>query len=371
MKKSLISVALVLSFASALFGFEWGGMIDNATVAQTSDFKDVSLIQSNGIHLNLTSSLNKDKTLRFATEAMYKYNLNIEDKEGTLTNIVDLSLLKLSGNWNINGASLSMNLGRFNYSDKTGFAFGQTSDGLNVNYVSRNWSVGAYAGYTGLVNRFTTPMTDQLEEQKMAQLYDLSYGYVPLMIDFTLTNVGGNVIGIQGEYFLDITNKKDKAYGSLFVKGPLGSVGTYYAAATVGTNKFNDIMLRANMNFQFVFGNSLMLGIGADYSSGNSTLAPFTSITLRPLHFMIDGIDGIIPRLSLTYAIDNFVVAVTEKVVMTIPSSFELNGVDSNVSLVYNLFSDLQLGTSINAYTDFGSKDNNKFNVSVNAGFTF
>lgn len=371
MKKSIISIALVLSFASALFGFEWGGVIDNATYAQTADFKEVQLNQSNGIHLNFTSGLTKDKSLRIAAEGMYKYNLAIEGKEGVLTNIVDLSLLKLSGNWVINGASLSLNAGRFNHSDKTGFVFAQTSDGVNVNYASRNWSIGAYAGYTGLVNRFTTPMVDQLEEQKMAQLYDLSYGYVPLMLDFTLTNVGGNTIGIQGEYFLDITNKNDKAYGSFFVKGPLSTIGSYFAAATLGTNKFNDLMLRANMNFQFIFGQNLMLAFGADYSSGNSTLASFTGISLRPLHFMINGVDGIVPRISCTYAIDNLVVAVTEKVVMTIPESFELNGVDSNVSVVYNLFSDLQVSSSLNAYTDFASKDNNKFSVSVNANFAF
>lgn len=372
MKKNIVSLVLVFGVATALFGLEWGGVINNSTLGTTSDFKDFSINQSNGIHLNLTSAITKDKSLRFATEGYYKYTLAFENDESKLTHIVDLSLLKLSGNWNINGSVLTLNVGRFNFFDKTGFVFGQQSDGVNINYTGRNWSLGAYAGYTGLLNRFTTPMYDnEYVEQKMAHLYDLSYGYVPLMLDFTLTNVGGNVIGMQGQYYLDLTNKVDKAYGSLFVKGPIGNICSYYVAGVVGSNNFKDLMVRANVNLQFVLGSNYMFSVGADYSSGNDKISPFKGITIKTVHSAVEGIDSIVPRISFTYANEKCVFNAAEKIVMSMPKEFEFNGLDSNVSFVYNIFSDLQLGSSLNAYTDFNDKDNNKFSVSVNANFVF
>lgn len=376
MKKVLVSFALVISFATSLFAFEWGGLVNNTTSLSTSDFKKETIVinQSNGINLNFSSFLTKDKSLRIAAEAMYKYNLSITDKDKTFKNIVDLNLLKLSGNWNVNGASLSLNLGRYIHSDKTGFVFAQQSDGVNFTVRTANWNMGFYAGYTGLLNRFTVVMPDNLlVKPQMKEFYDFSYAYVPLMLDFTFTNVLRNQIGIQAEYFIDSTkNRNDKAYGSVTVKGPLGTFGSYYVAGTVGTSKFKDVMLRAALDLQFFPARNFIFSIGADYASGfNDVFVPFTTITAKPIHSSVVAVDAIVPKFAAMYSTDNLVLSLSEKLVMTIPESFEVNGLDNSLNFVYNIFSDLQLSTSVGAYLDFKNKENNKYNFGLNANFVF
>lgn len=376
MKKSIISIALVISFATSLFAFEWGGMIDNATSFSTSDFKkeSMTLNQSNGAYLNISSFLTKDKSLRIASEVMYKYTLSITEKDKDFKNIIDLNLLKLAGDWNLNGNLLSLNAGRFIYSDKTGNVFSQKSDGVNITFKTRSWNLGFYGGYTGLLNRYTVMMPDNLFlETKSKQFYDLSYSYIPLMLDFTFTNVARNIIGLQASYFLDVTkNKNHKAYGTVTVKGPLGRIGSYYVAGTVGTAKFKDIMARGTLNLSFMPSSNFIVAVGADYASGyNKIFVPFNSITAKSIHWSVAGVDAIVPKLTATYAANNLAASVTEKLVMTIPDSFELNGIDNNLSIVYNLFSDLQLSTSVSAYIDFKHKENNKYNFGINANFVF
>lgn len=374
MKKSLVSIAIVLSFASALFGFEWSGVVSNNTNVLTPDFKNVGINQSNGIDLSLTANLTKDKSLRFATEAMYKYDLVYADKKTTFINTADLSLLKFSGRWDINGSLLTMGAGRFEYSDKTGFVFGQESDGVSLNYTGRSLSCGFYAGYTGLLNRYTVNMTDNEKvKASLGQVYDLCYAYVPLMLDVAFTNVGGNYIGLQAEYFIDGTVlRADKVYGSIFAKGPLSNFGNYYVAATVGSTNFKNVMLRANLNLSFFIGESFMFGVGADYASGyNKVFSEFTPITMKPIHSTVAGVDAIVPRVMFSYVRDNFVLSVTEKLVTTIPQNFSVDGLDNNISVMYNVFSDLQLSSSISAYIDFDTKTENRYSASLNASFAF
>ena len=121
MKKKIISIivttASILASAAAL---SWGGMIDdNTKLAANNDFSAVVLNQSNGIYLNINSNLNEAATLRFSCEGLYKYelNCNFDADESSLTNILDVDLLKLSGDWTIGQGHLGLALGRFKFCD--------------------------------------------------------------------------------------------------------------------------------------------------------------------------------------------------------------------------------------------------------------
>lgn len=375
MKKFLVSLALVAGFATSLFAFEWGGLITNVTNVATPDFKEFGLNQSNGAYLWCNSFLNESKTLRFSGEALYKYSMPLPaDKKG-FKNIVDLDLLKLTGNWGINGSLLNLNAGRFVYSDKTGNIFDQVSDGVNVSYSTYNWNVGAYAGYTGLLNRFNVFMYSVPDDSKVEQFYDLSYGYVPILVDFTFTNLGDNSLGVQAGYFLDATgNKYDKLFGSLFARGPISGIGNYFVSATVGTIGFDCIMLRASFDLSFFIKQNFLFSIGADYASGdNKVFTTFEGITQLPIHNSLFEAytDAIVPRCTFMFALDKFAISIDEKLVTTIPEKFVVNGLDSTAGIVFNVFSDLKLSAAVNAYTNFVNKDEGNFGASLNAAFAF
>lgn len=376
MKKILVTLVLIAGITTSLFSFEWGGHFNNTTRASTTDFEAVNLNQSNSLSISFSGALTKDKSLRFVTEGLYKYNLGIPVTDTSFVNIIDLPLLKIAGSWGGPGSFLQLNLGRFGFSDKTGQVFSQTSDGINVSYSSYEWIVGMYAGYTGLLNRFNVSMIDnQFVKNNTDQLYDLSYGYVPLMVDFTFTNIGDSSLGMQLQYYLDATeNRNDKAYVNLTSSGPIAGFGTYYIAATLGTTKFENLMLRAALDLSFHAGKNYIFNIGADYVSGkNEVFSPFVGISQLPVHSTIMGIglDSFVPRLSAMFVYNNFIVKLDEKLVMVIPEKIELNGLDSSLSLVYNVFRDLKLSASVNAYTDFRSEELNNFSAGLNVDFTF
>lgn len=376
MKKTLITVCLLLSsFVTSVFALEWGGLVNNVTSVTAPNFKDLSLFQSNGAYLWVKSALNKEKSMSIAAEAMYKYNLTSNEAETNLINIIDLDLLKFSGNWDLTSGYLNVNAGRYIFSDNTGSYFAQNSDGINVVYDTPDWKVGGYVGYTGLQNRFVVVMNDAIEE-KSEQFYDLTYGYVPIMVNYTYKGLGRNSISGQLSYFVDTTvNKLDKAYGSLLVQGMLGKIGTYSFNAVLGTEKFKNVMARSSLDLSFYFGQNIIASFGADYASGqNKMFSIFQPITYTAIHnspSVSGSADVVVPRFTAVFAYDKLAVTLNEKLVMSFPEKFELNGLDSSLNVIYNLFSDLQIGASLNVYADFINTKSNNYSAVVNASFAF
>lgn len=377
MKKILILIALIASVTTSLFAFEWGGMINNNTSISTSTFKDVKGNQSNGISLWFNAPLKEDKSLRVTGEGSYKFNLPINDSSKEFVNILDLSLLKFAGAWGLNGNNIFLNAGRFSYTDRSSQIFSQNSDGLNISYTTYKWSIGLYAGYTGLINRLNVAMLDNLKvTPKSNQLYDLSYGYIPLMLDYCISINGGNAIGLGANYFINTTEKQhDKAYANLTVNGTLANIGTYQVAATVGTENFKNVMMRASLDLSFYAGQFMLISAGVDYTSGkNKTFVPYAPISLLTVHSSPSVLltsDVIVPRVTVVFAKDNFVATLNEKFVTSVADKFTANGLDSNISIVYNALSDVQLGANIIAYTDFTDKQFNNFGVGLNVNFAF
>ena len=324
----------------------------------------------------LKSGLNKKKSLHISTELSYKYNLLISNGTTSFSNIVDLNLLQLSGHWAFGRNNLFVDIGRFPYSDISGSVFSQKSDGLSVRFGNMSWNAGLYAGYTGGLNRFTVGMTDILEP-KMEQFYDLCYGYVPILADFSLSARNNNSFTFQLGYFLDVTTgKNSKEVFEFAANGPLGYIGNYSFNLAASSENFKNLMIYSNFDFSFYLLNNLILSFGADYTSGDhGFLGMFVPVTYKTIHnsqSVIFGADVIVPRLTGIFVIDKLCITANEKVVLSLPKKgFTLNGLDTSISAVYNIFSDLQVSCMLNAYVDLVNKDFNNYNFTLNAGFAF
>ena len=382
MKKILSAAAITFAFTAFASAFTWSGLIDNSTSLSTSDFKKFGLNQSNGIYLSMGSALSASGNVRFATEGMYKYNLNVADLDkgkSNFTNIADLTLLKLYGTWAAGNGSFELNAGRFSYSDLSSVVFSQASDGLNLAYDTSDFRIGCYAGYTGLLNSLNVSMTDAGKTSNK-QFYNLCAGYIPLSLDLSYkTLFDSNVIGLQGIYFLKTDDKlTDKFYVTLSLNGPISTIGSYSIKGTVGSEKFENVMLYGAADFSAYLSSALVVTTGAEYASGNNfdgNVKSFKTITSSSACKMGGGIplSGVFtPKLSAMLVYGKFYGNLTEKVVFAVPGNeMKSQGSDTSCSLIFNVLSDVQIATDISAYVEFNKKEYNYYSATLRASLAF
>ncbi len=382
MKKFIISGILAITFLSSASALTWSGLIDNnSKLSSNHNFSDLNLNQSNGIYLSLASNLNKSGSMRFTAEGLYKYNLAVNLKSGntSFSNIADIDLLKFSGDWNLGGGSLSVNLGRFQYSDFSGVVFSQVSDGAYISFNTLKTKTSIYAGYTGLLNRFNVSMTDTLsiieDKNKDAQWYDFCPMYIPVAADFSYKALfGTNTLGLQGAAFIPLSDKYTlKGYGTIVLSGYLGTIGSYDARFTAGTEKFESLMLNGKLDLNFYLGKSTMLTAGGEYASGKTgDIKPFLTITSRAFGNAPFTNGVIVPKLGLMYASGSFYGCFTERVVLAMPENeVKLEGFDSSLNLIYNLFSDVQIGCDLGAYICTETKESSFYFATLKASLSF
>lgn len=370
MKKLLVASAFAL-LASAAFAFSWSGIIDNNTKVSTSEFKAYTLEQSNGIYLSANSKINNN--MRLAAEGLYKYNLTLTESSKTFSNIADVDLLKLSGLWKVGTSNVALDFGRFSISDISNTVFSQCSDGLNFKYETAKMKVGLYGGYTGFLNSLNVSMVDTLPDTK--DFYSLTAAYIPVGVNFAATTVlGSNVLGAQSFYFKAIsTGLTDKIYGTVSLTGPIKTVGSYSAVVVAGLNDYKNFMLYAKADAAAFIANKGMVSGGVEYASGNNGgLKNFVTITSKPVTCTGIQTSGVIvPKVSAMYVSGGLFASLTEKIVVTMPeNSADFAGVDSTLSVLYNVFSDLQIGFDVLAFTAKESA-NSKYSFTAKATLAF
>ena len=378
MKKIILSMLIAVSCTfSSLAAFSWSGLVDNNTkLSADNDFKLSALKQSNGIYLAVNSHLNDSGNLRFAAEGLYKYTLtSVFDPDDTdFKNIADCDLLKFAGDWALESGTLSLSLGRFKYSDYSGVVFSQTSDGAYINYDSLPVRVSLYAGFTGLLNRLNVSMIEN-EVKEDDQFYALCPKYIPVTADFAYKQLfGNNTLGLQGAFFIPATDDYDmKAYGTLILNGYFGTAGTYDARFTMGTEKFDGVMIDAKLDTNFFAGQYAMLTIGGEYISGaQGDIKPFMTLTTRTIGNTPYYNGLIIPKVAVMFAADKIYASVTERIIVAMPEDEgKLDGFDTAVNIVYNLFSDVQLGCNIGAYICKETKEFSNYSATIKASLAF
>ena len=376
MKKSLSFVFLLISFVlSPLFAVSYGALLDNdSCIASNNDFSQNLLKQSNGIALYLNTPFNNEGTLKFSTEALYRYKLsvNLQTNKNDFNHIVDLDLFKFSGKWNIANAFIQINAGRFLIGDISKIPFLQTSDGIAFGYEARKFKFSAYAGYTGLLNSLNVSMTEK-DFSSEQQFYALCPAYIPL--SFSIVHkafMQNNTLGFEIEHFIPITqNKTSKTYATLLVSGPVSSFGNYSFNAIFGLENKINVMFDTVFDINFFTGNFGVLTAGAEYISGNhGGLKPFITVSERTIgnSSFINGV--ILPKLSYVYTKNNFCAGVTETVVFAVPDeTIKFDGFDTSINLIYNLFSDLQISCDLGAYICTENQSFSNYTASIKARF--
>ena len=72
------------------------------------------------------------------------------------------------------------------------------------------------------------------------------------------------------------------------------------------------------------------------------------------------------------YAAGKMYANITERVLLAMPEDeIKLDGFDTSVNLVYNLFSDVQLGCNIGAYICTETKENSNYSATLKASLAF
>lgn len=369
-----IALSCLLASAAAL---SWGGLVDNNTrFSSNDDFTRLALNQSNGIYFSVNSNLNKNASMRIAAEGLYKYNASFDFKENEtkFKNIADVNLLKFTGNWALGPGALALNLGRFQYQDFSGSVFSQVSDGAYISFDTLDVKASVYAGYTGLLNRLNVSMVDN-ETKDDDQFYALCPKYIPLAADISYKKLFEyHTVGLQAAAFLPLSDDyKMKAYGTLILNGYIGTLGSYDARVTLGTEKFDGLMLDAKLDGTFYASNNLMVTAGGEYVSGaQGDIKPFLTISSRSFGGapVYNGV--IVPKVGVMYVAGKFFASATERIIITMPKDeAKLDGFDTSVNVIYNAFSDLQLGCDIGAYICKETKTNSNYYATVKASLAF
>ena len=377
MKKLLLATIISLTFSLSLSAFAWSGLIDNTTRAtENHDFSVMGLNQGNGIYFSLSHNLSENGSLRLAAEGLYKYSLYCDMKTNKFVfkNIADLDLLKFTGDWTLGKGTLSLNAGRFQYQDYSSAVFSQLSDGLYLSYNALKFKTSLYAGYTGLLNRLDVSMVEN-ESKEEDQFYALCPGYIPVAADFAYKALfGTNTAGLQAACYIPVSEKnKIKGYGTLIMNGYFGTIGSYDARVTVGTEKFENLMLDAKLDTNFYLLSSLLLTLGGEYVSGEQgSIKPFVTLTARSFGCapVYNGV--IVPKAGLLFAAGNFYGSVTERVILTMPKEeVKLAGFDTALSLAWNVFSDVRLACDAGAYICTEKKELSNYYASLKASLAF
>lgn len=369
-----IALSCLLASAAAL---SWGGLVDNNTrFSSNDDFTRLALNQSNGIYFSVNSNLNKNASMRIAAEGLYKYNASFDFKENEtkFKNIADVNLLKFTGNWALGPGALALNLGRFQYQNFSGSVFSQVSDGAYISFDTLDVKASVYAGYTGLLNRLNVSMVDN-ETKDDDQFYALCPKYIPLAADISYKKLFEyHTVGLQAAAFLPLSDDyKMKAYGTLILNGYIGTLASYDARVTLGTEKFDGLMLDAKLDGTFYASNNLMVTAGGEYVSGaQGDIKPFLTISSRSFGGapVYNGV--IVPKVGVMYVAGKFFASATERIIITMPKDeAKLDGFDTSVNVIYNAFSDLQLGCDIGAYICKETKTNSNYYATVKASLAF
>ncbi len=369
MKKLLVSICTLLFILSApLSAFEWGGILKNDTGISTPDFKDITFKQSNALSLWFRAPFG-DSGFSLTGEGLYKYNFTASKAAKNFVNIADITLFKLAGKINAGSGDLTLNAGRFSVSDATGAVFAQSSDGLSLLYSLPVVKLGLYAGYTGLLNGLNVSMTSAPEKNN--KVYNLAYPYVPLGLTIDLPSLFLNQnLTIQGYALFDCGSAKTNLYyANLVLAGPVTNSVFYNISTSLGSANFKNFMNYTGFTLYIFPSQQISLNAGLDYGSAqNGKLAAFTSASFKGA----EAAGNIIPRLGFTYGTDALCIDAAAKFLMAWDGGkYAASGTELNAGLVYNIFSDLQLGFSANAFLDATKAKANRYSANLNLSLAF
>ena len=370
MKKLLISICAIFCFIAApVASVEWGGLFFNDTGASATDFSGVTINQSNGISIWVKAPVG-ETGLAFSTEALYKFNLEVtKGVDPILTHIVDVPLFKVAGDINAGSGVLSLNAGRFYYVDGSTAVLSQVVDGASITYGLPTIKFGGFVGYTGLVNALNVPMS--VAPEKDTKFYNLAYPYLPIGAFIEFPAMGGNQsLEIDAYYLLDLGSAKTNlCYANLVLSGPISNSVYYNIATCLGLMDFKNVMNYSSASLLVFPSESLSLNAGATFGSADQgSLTSFIS----PATTSILAAGKITPKAGLTFTTESMCFDFGGNFVLTYDGSkYAPATTDWNAGFIYNIFSDLQVGLSVNASFDVTGANAHNYNAKLNLSLAF
>lgn len=386
MKKFAFAVSAFVVSATLASAFEWGGKLSNTTSFSDNSIKSLKLEQTDNLNLWIKVPLSKDNSSYFISEAFYEFDYDETDSDPQpITNTLDLNLFKFVINKKFAGNNrISIGAGRFGVSDATYMIFSQVCDGLMFKYSNNKFNATAYGGYTGLLNANSiTLINKEGTNWQMAEngIYRLSAKYVPAGLSFSFPSLFANqTLSVQGWAFFDLNNDNyNRYYGTLSLNGYILKNLFYALNSSFGTVNFETISNLSVLTLTGYFTRTFSMNLSGTYASGNqgklAAFAGFTSMTAtlafdEPQYSSMMKFD-----LSATkiFGKSAYLKGGTAAVFDMNESGCTFNGIQLNVSTMYNLFTDLQIGASFGQYFDLKNDDasNNKTQIALKAVVVF
>lgn len=390
MKKSFIVFCSLFLILSQGFSFEWGGLLNNNSTGvyevknSLNEDADFSFNQKNGLYLWLSNPLSEKGNWKLNSEIAYIANVKPND-EPVFQNIIDLTLLKFSGQLAFKKSSVDVSLGRFVVSDKTGNIFSTTSDGAYLKFNSSIVGLSGYVGYTGLTNLLNSTEIEGYDNEDVVQFYKFQYPLIPLIFSFELPSLFANQnLTFQVLASLNCgnnVNMGNKYFATLALDGPIYSKLFYLLQTTFGTKEFKGIMNYSSVDFMWYPLSFVNINLGVKYTSGkedlNGLFVPFSGVTLVQKSSLDENYlsDCLLPTASIVFYNGPFHSKLEVKCDIDIVDAennlFTVRGYYGSLDTTLNIFSDLQIGFDMNLFVDSVSSQDFMFNATIKAAFAF
>lgn len=278
MKKIVLILVAIMMIALPVTAYDFGGSVDaSATITAAEETTLSPTAKVTG-----WAKVPFDGG-SFATEAYYKLNVG----EDSVSGVVDVSLLKVTFALPIG----TLNVGRYSFSDITSSVFAMTSDGANIAASAGPVKIGAYVGYTGLLNAKTSSLDTDWESDENA-VYAANSKYMLFLANVSAPNfLGGNTFALEGLGALNLNGEEksgvsdgySRFYGTLSAAGPITTT-LYYSASMTGsfltlTEDNTGILAKGSIVAYLPFKSMTVTGKGV-FGSKN-----FQGITANPCAF--------------------------------------------------------------------------------------
>lgn len=372
MKKLIISICTVLCLMAApLASVEWGGLLFNESGASTSDFKEITIKQTDGISLWLKSPLGKDSGFYFSSEILYKFSLDIaKGSDPQFKHIFDLPMLKVTGDLNAGAGLLSLNAGRFYYVDATSAVISQVVDGVALSYTLPTVKLGGFLGYTGLLNSLNVPMA--VNSSNNNEIYNMADPYLPLGVTIEFPSLIGNQsLEFDAYYIQDLGGSdNNRAYANVILSGPITNALFYNAATSFGFMNFKDLMNYSSFTLLAFPSEKVSLSAGASFGSADG-MGPFTAYSSLAATSVLAA-SKITPKAAFSYTTESMNVDLNASLPLEYTDdTYKIGSPNIGFAYIYNIFSDLQLGFSVNADIDLTGSNAHNINAKLNLALAF
>lgn len=380
MKKKLSFIVFSFILISSAVAFEWGGTLKNDSRVSINAEKLVVYNQTNSLNVWLSVPITKDNVWNFYVEGNYKFLLRPVPKPVFIINILDIPLLKVSGQINVGNVPLKLAVGRFKVTDFTSKIINNTCDGVLANAAIGFVNIDAYFGFTGLTNQLTSSgflAKNGTLNVKNGNLYVLDNPFIPAIVKLSLPSIFANQsIVMQGLVAIDCSEEKNsKYYATVGLEGPLYSNLFYELKTTISTESFNSISNLSTIMLTWFPTRSIRLHLMTDYASGGElcfdnfrTVSSFSQSELT----IVELSDALIPSAGVSFSLKNFYAYFDVKGVFSIDDDLKFKYVIAKLNSNLNLFSDLQIGFDVNGiFATSEKKADTKFSFSLKGTFLF